>query len=156
MKSPTSWADTCKCHCWRKPRRCRQKSKVCCWKTFFLCVCFDLEEYRVLDNVKWKWGPRRRGCGVVTCGLTHASCSSLTPQNLLTVMSFDSCHLWVLPRNDDMNSVFIYLLSFVGWEGGQRPPPNDKNKLRHAGIWKKKIASFFFFFFGHFYLLCFF
>lgn len=37
--------------------------------------------------------PGWHGRGVVTCGPTHASCRYPAPEDLLTVMSFDSCHL---------------------------------------------------------------
>lgn len=63
--------------------------------------------------------PGWHGRGVVTCGPTRASCRYPAPEDLLTVMSFDSCHLLcvvkILWRGHGVlvfDVLFFFLLTF--------------------------------------------
>ena len=79
-----------------------------------VCVCGGEEALRQCEVEVM---PRQNDCGVLTCALAHASCSFLAPEDLLTVMSFDSCHLWVSSRSSDMDRTFYYFL-YLFFRGG--------------------------------------
>lgn len=99
----------CKGHFWKSCDSADKRAKY----IDSVCVClFWLGGAEALRQCEVEVRPRRHGCGVVTSALTHASCSSLAPEVLLSVMSFDSCHLWVSSRSYDMDSVFLSI-SFI-------------------------------------------
>lgn len=129
----------CKGHCWKSCDSADKRAKYAARRDIYwqscVCVCvFWLEGAKAHRQCEVEVRPRRHSCGVVTCALTHASCSSPAPEDLLTVMSFDSCHLWVSSRSYDMDSIFFYfffyhLLFERGW------PSSPQVKKGERGLW---------------------
>lgn len=99
----------CKGHCNSADKRAKSVARRDIYWQSSQCVWW-LGGAEALRQCEVEVRPRRHGRSAVTCALTHASCSSLAPEDLLTVMSFDSCHLWVSSRSSDMNRVFFPFL----------------------------------------------
>lgn len=92
----------CKGH-WRKScdrtdKRAKSVARRDIYWQSYTCVCVCVQqEAEALRQCEVEVRPRRHGCGIVTCALTHASCSSPRRQRtswlwwVLTSVTFGCC-----------------------------------------------------------------